>query len=578
MSAKQNSYISDILLTFKPILDDKSKEVFSSSVSIDEKDLNVFVKKLKQKLKKKLKDIHTESSSIYKIVYHPNGVYSEQIFGPVNDYICQCGYLEGIENQNKVCPYCNVKCAPSIERYKNFGYISLRLPIVNPELKHLFLMKLFKNKLEFEKIYNDIVYEDGFYLFNRKKGIFEVPEFLEKYEHLYIPTEEEKYNKFVEKVLEFFYKNNILTQDEINEIKETYVIEAPVFGLYSLYKALKHSEIKEYLDLKYKDNKKYQKFKDILFLDFLPVLPPEVRPFIVLETGEVLEHKISKKYRSIIRLNYENPFLFDLLKLQFQKYLPKYKDKEIVNEKVNDLYSDKNTISIFDIPKEDYYKIYDNPEEQVCDVFQKDFWTFRLQKQITELFDLLFDSISGKEGKIRQFMLGNIIDFSGRAVITPSLKIKPYEVAIPYKMAYEVLFPYFVNFLIENYGEKLLAIKYMLNLSKQLPNRALSKEEKQKLEKYFKEFINKVNNKEIKIYTFFNRQPTIWIYSIFAFDVVVKEDKNDYTISLHPLINEVFNADFDGDSIYGKIKLYIKDENKEKEIKIDISELKDFEI
>lgn len=64
--------------------------------------------------------------------FHPDGLFSEQIFGPVRNYTCQCGTYHGASNSGKVCKECGVDIVNSRERRRRFAKIVLPIPIVNP--------------------------------------------------------------------------------------------------------------------------------------------------------------------------------------------------------------------------------------------------------------------------------------------------------------------------------------------------------------------------------------------------------------------------------------------------------------
>ena len=64
--------------------------------------------------------------------FHPNGLFSEQIFGPVRNYTCQCGTYHGVSKSGGTCKDCGVDIANSDERRKRFAKIILPIPVVNP--------------------------------------------------------------------------------------------------------------------------------------------------------------------------------------------------------------------------------------------------------------------------------------------------------------------------------------------------------------------------------------------------------------------------------------------------------------
>ena len=64
--------------------------------------------------------------------FHPDGLFSEQIFGPARNYTCQCGIYHGISKAGGSCKECGVDIANSDERRKRFAKIILPTPVVNP--------------------------------------------------------------------------------------------------------------------------------------------------------------------------------------------------------------------------------------------------------------------------------------------------------------------------------------------------------------------------------------------------------------------------------------------------------------
>lgn len=64
--------------------------------------------------------------------YHPNGLFSEQIFGPIKNYTCQCGKYYGVSKAGGQCDFCKVDIVNSDERRKRFAKITLPIPVVNP--------------------------------------------------------------------------------------------------------------------------------------------------------------------------------------------------------------------------------------------------------------------------------------------------------------------------------------------------------------------------------------------------------------------------------------------------------------
>ena len=78
-----------------------------------------------------LKEI-TTFKIIDKKKFHSEGLFSEQIFGPVKNYTCQCGTYHGASKQGGACKDCGVDIVNSDERRKRFAKIKLPFMVVNP--------------------------------------------------------------------------------------------------------------------------------------------------------------------------------------------------------------------------------------------------------------------------------------------------------------------------------------------------------------------------------------------------------------------------------------------------------------
>ena len=74
----------------------------------------------------------TSLKTIGKKKFHSEGLFSEQIFGPVKNYTCQCGTYYGISKSGGKCDLCGVDITNSDERRKRFAKITLPIHVVNP--------------------------------------------------------------------------------------------------------------------------------------------------------------------------------------------------------------------------------------------------------------------------------------------------------------------------------------------------------------------------------------------------------------------------------------------------------------
>ena len=452
-----------------------------------------------------------KTSRIYidkkKRIFHPEGLFSEQIFGPVKDYECQCGHLRGKENAGKRCPHCNVLCDSSLLRYTEFGYIKLKVPILLPPIANKIIKKFFKSSDEYDLLTTLVTHTTDFLVFDKVKKKFVKPSFTTAGN--IIPKDFDastcvfKYKNFSNIIVLHSEFSNDDVRYDIKELRQRYLIDYPVFGLYSLYKLWTSDVFKPYIDEFLNKNPHWKQFINLVFIDKLPVLPPEIRPHIETENKTII-HRLTRVLQMIIDINNRDYFAFN-------------------NTDLND------------------------EDETIADVVLKDQIALRLQKRVNEYYEMILNELSGKEGKIRQYIHGKTIDFSSRGVVVPSLNVKPYEIEIPYHTAKEVFSPYFAAYLVDKllsdnqYNN--LALKFLALQHGAISQQQLTKEEKELIDKYFDEFIDKINTKEIKFYGILNRAPTLWIYNFLVFDIKVKKDKNDYTIGVHPLALEQQNMD-----------------------------------
>lgn len=79
--------------------------------------------------------------------FHKDGLFSEQIFGPIKNYTCQCGKYYGISRSGIKCKDCGVDIVNSSERRRRFAKIVLPLKVVSPLFYDL-VMDLSKNSIK----------------------------------------------------------------------------------------------------------------------------------------------------------------------------------------------------------------------------------------------------------------------------------------------------------------------------------------------------------------------------------------------------------------------------------------------
>jgi len=155
-----------------------------------------------------------------------------------------------------------------------------------------------------------------------------------------------------------------------------------------------------------------------------------------------------------------------------------------------------------------------------------------VQNLVLKLYDYILDRMSKKNGLIRSNILGKRVDFSGRAVISPSPELKLDECGVPYWMILEILKPHLIAYLVN----RRVCRRYN-QASRIIDDCIQSKDDK------LFELVQDFSKDKIAV---LNRQPTLHRLGMLAFKVKPHLGK---TIQIHPMVCPPFNADFDGDAM-----------------------------
>jgi len=140
----------------------------------------------------------------------------------------------------------------------------------------------------------------------------------------------------------------------------------------------------------------------------------------------------------------------------------------------------------------------------------------------------LADSLKGKQGRFRQNLLGKRIDYSGRSVIVVGPELALDECGLPKKMALELFKPFIIA--------KLIQRGYVHNIRS--ANRFIEADHP--------EVWDMLEEITRDAYVLLNRAPTLHRLGIQAFRPRLIEGK---AIQVHPMVCKGYNADFDGDQM-----------------------------
>jgi len=427
--------------------------------------------------------------------YRPekDGLFCERIFGPERDWECACGKYKGTKHKGIICDRCQVKVTHSRVRRKRMGHINLAAPIV-----HIWYFKALPSRLgtlmgmktaDLEKI---ILFQD------------------------YVVTDEGqtplKYQQ-------------VLSEEEYRECREKYGMDfqaqmgAEAVGTLlgkldlvmlagDLHEGIAQTNSKQ----KRKDLGKRLKLVEALrvsgnhpewmVMDVIPVIPPDLRPLVLLESGNFATSDLNDLYRRIINRNNRLKKLMDL------------NAPEVI------IRNEKRML------------------QQACDaLFDNSRCRRPVQGTASRPLKSLTDMIKGKQGRFRENLLGKRVDYSGRSVIVVGPDLHLNQCGLPKKIALELYQPFIIR---------------------KLKDRGLAdtiKSAKRMLERREREIWDVLEEVIYQHPVMLNRAPTLHRMGIQAFEPVLVEGN---AIKIHPLVCKGFNADFDGDAMAVHLPLSIE--------------------
>ena len=464
-----------------------------------------------------------------------DGLFCEKIFGPTRDYECYCGKYKRIRYKGVVCDRCGVEVTKSSVRRERMGHIKLATPV-----SHIWFLKGVPSRigtvldLPFHKV-EEVIYFLSYIVVTvneeAKKGILEEieREYKAKLKDQKSSIENKKKQEEAAlalkasrdrareelvalrplKVLsELEYTRLALKYGEIFEAGTGAETLKRIFEKVDFDKEIKEMELVE-KESEADDQKKAQVRMNLLkemraagvrpewmFLDVLPVLPPDLRPMVQLDGGRYASSDLNDLYRRVINRNNR---LKHLLEINAPEVIVR-NEKRMLQEAVDALIDNK---------------------------MRKGTMTLATTGG-RRLLKSLADILQGKQGRFRQNLLGKRVDYSGRSVIVVGPNLQLNECGVPKKMALELFKPFVVKKLIER------ELVYNMGGAKKLIEDETD-EVWECLEEAVKEKL-----------VLLNRAPTLHRLGIQAFKPILIEGE---AIRIHPMVCTAFNADFDGDQM-----------------------------
>jgi DNA-directed RNA polymerase subunit beta' len=428
--------------------------------------------------------------------YRPekDGLMCEKIFGPEKDWECSCGKYRGMKYKGMICDRCGVKVTHSRVRRKRMGHIELAAPVV-----HIWFFKAMPSRLGA--------------LLDMKTSSLEKVIYFQDYVVLDPKDTPLK-------------KQQLLTEEEFREARATYgdgSFDAEM-GAEAVRKLLLGLDLvtlsRELRDELATTNSK-QKKKDLvnrlkiveairdsenkpewMVLDVIPVIPPDLRPLVMLDSGNFATSDLNDLYRRIINRNNR---LKKLVDLNAPEVIIR-NEKRMLQQSVDALFDNNRC-------KRPVLASSNRPLKSLTDM------------------------IKGKQGRFRENLLGKRVDYSARSVIVVGPNLRLHQCGLPKKIALELYQPFIIRRLKElGHADTIKSAKKMLE---------------RKDAEVWDILEEVIRNHPVLL----NRAPTLHRMGIQAFEPVLVEGN---AIKLHPLVCKGFNADFDGDQMAVHLPLSIE--------------------
>jgi len=328
-----------------------------------------------------------------------DGLFCAKIFGPVRDYECVCGKYKKMRYQGVTCEKCGVEVTSSKVRRQRMGHIALCTPVA-----HIWFVNSLPSRI-------------GTILGIKMKDLERV-----LYYEAYIVCEAGSAP---------VKRYDILTEEEYRQLESLYQYDGfhAEMGASAVKKLLSELDLADmFVNLKedIKNTNSEAKKKTLvktlkiveaflnsdnrpewMIMDYVPILPPDLRPLVALDGGKFASSDLNDLYRRVIN---RNTRLKRLLELDAPQIIIR-NEKRMLQEAVDALFDNGRRANAVKGANK------------------------RPLKSLSEI-------IKGKQGRFRQNLLGKRVDFSGRSVIVVGPDLRMDQCGLPKKMALELFKPH----------------------------------------------------------------------------------------------------------------------------------------
>ncbi len=427
--------------------------------------------------------------------YRPekDGLFCERIFGPEKDWECACGKYRGMKYKGMICDRCGVKVTHSRVRRKRMGHIELAAPVA-----HIWFFKAMPSRLG--------------NLLEMKTTSLEKVIYFQDYVVVNPGTTD-------------LQAQQLLTEDEYRAARaqhgDAFEADMGADAVRKLLQNLDLIKLSEELRVELHDTNSKQRKKELInrlklvesirdsenrpewmILDVIPVIPPDLRPLVLLDSGNFATSDLNDLYRRIINRNNR---LRKLVDLNAPEVIIR-NEKRMLQQSVDALFDNGRC-------KRPVLGSSNRPLKSLTDM------------------------IKGKQGRFRENLLGKRVDYSARSVIVVGPRLRLHQCGLPKKIALELYQPFIIRKLKDlGHADTIKSAKKMLE---------------RKDDEVWDILEQVIRNHPVLL----NRAPTLHRMGIQAFEPTLVEGN---AIHLHPLVCKGFNADFDGDQMAVHLPLSIE--------------------
>ncbi len=413
-----------------------------------------------------------------------DGLFCEKIFGPQKDWECACGKYKRIRFKGKICERCGVEVTRNKVRRERMGHIELAAPV-----SHIWYFKGTPSRIGqvldiSPKRLEEVLYFTKYIVTDPGSTVLSKGELLSEKEY---SDMRERYDDGFKASMGAEAIKELLMEIDLDKLSEE--LKEELEGTQQGQKRLKLLKRLDVIEAFRQSGNR----PEWMILDVIPVIPPDIRPMVLLDGGRFATSDLNDLYRRVINRNNR---LKKMLELKAPDIIIR-NEKRMLQEAVDAL-----------IDNGRHGRAVTGPSN----------------RPLKSLSDML----KGKQGRFRQNLLGKRVDYSGRSVIVVGPDLKMDQCGLPKEMAIELFKPFVMKELVKR------GLSNNIKSARKMVDRATD-EVWDVLEDVIKDHP-----------VLLNRAPTLHRLGIQAFSPVLVEGR---ALKLHPLVCTAYNADFDGDQM-----------------------------